>query len=630
MLSTIREKIQGIFATVIIAMIVIPFALWGVNQYFEGDSKVTVAEVNGTEISHDDLQRQLDRYRGRVNPKMLETPFFKQQILNQMIQRILLQQAVQNGGYGVSREQLGALIRAMPEFQVDGTFNSARYEDLLRRSGQTYQGFEDSMRHQKMLDQLISGLKGSGFVTKQDEDRVLALAQQRRRIAVVTVSVDQLENGIKVSEKDLEDYYQAHQDQYRVPEQVRIAYIELSAKSVAATIKPTEADLKATYESEKSRFMTPPERRVSHILIPLSDSASPADVQKALKKAQDIARQAKAGANFASLARKYSGDSSTASRGGDLGTLSPGLLPKNLEAAIETLKQGGVTAPIRTRFGYHVAKVTQYKAGKVKSYAQVRQQLIALVKKEKGTRRYYDEVEKFNNIVYEQSDSLEPAAKALGLKVHTSDWFARTGGKGITANPKVTGAAFSSDVLLDKHNSDSLEIGKDSLLALRVVDHKAATVKPFASVRKEIVANLRKDRAQQEATRLGSEILTRARKSGSLEQAARGVAAARYHKPVVLTRYDTKATDPAVLQAAFAAPRPRDKKESLVNASLKDKGYAVIAVTAVMDGKASDLDKKKAKELQNALQARRGDDYFNDFISGLRKQAKIEIHEKAL
>jgi peptidyl-prolyl cis-trans isomerase D len=630
MLSTIREKIQGLFATVIIAMIVIPFALWGVNQYFEGDSKVTVAEVNGTEISHDDLQRQLDRYRGRVNPKMLETPFFKQQILNQMIQRILLQQAVQDGGYGVSREQLGALIRAMPEFQVDGTFNSTRYEDLLRRSGQTYQSFEDSMRQQKMLDQLISGLKSSGFVTKQDEDRVLALAQQRRRIAVVTVSVDQLEHGIKVSEKDLKDYYQAHQDQYRVPEQVRIAYIELSAKSVADTIKPTEADLKATYESEKSRFMTPAKRRVSHILIPLSDSASPADVQKALKKAQDIARQAKAGANFASLARKYSGDSSTASRGGDLGTLSSGLLPKNLETAIETLKQGGVTAPIRTKFGYHVAKVTQYKPGKVKSYAQVRKQLIALVKKEKGTRRYYDEVEKFNNIVYEQSDSLEPAAKALGLKVRTSDWFARTGGKGIAANPKVAGAAFSPDVLLDKHNSDSLEIGKDSLLALRVIDHKAATVKPFASVRKEIVANLKKDRAQQEATRLGTEILTSARESGSLEQAARGVAAARYHKPVVLTRYDTKATDPAVLQAAFAAPRPRDKKESLVNASLKDKGYAVIGVTAVMDGKASDLDKKKAKELHDKLQARRGDDYFNDFINGLRKQAKIEIHEKAL
>ncbi len=630
MLGTIREKIQGIFATVVIILIVIPFALWGVNQYFQGESKVTVAKVNGTEISHDAFQRELDRYRDRVDPKMLELPFFKQQVLNQMIQRVLVRQAIDKAGFGVSRQQLGALIRALPEFQTDGQFDPKRYQELLRRSGQTYDSFEASMQQQKMLDQLISGLKDSGFVTKQDEDRVLALAQQRRRIAVATVDVKKLERSIRVSAKDLQSYYDSHKDEFQEPERVRVAYIQMSAKGVSDAYKPTEQELRAAYSDESSRFVTPPVRRVSHILIPLAKDASSAQVQKALKEAQELSKRAKAGADFAALARKYSGDKATASRGGDLGRVTPGLLPKDLEEAIATLKQGGITEPVRTKYGYHVAKVTEYRAGHSKSFAEVRPQLIKLVKQQKGTQRYYDLVEKFNNIVYEQSDSLEPAAKALGLKIEKSDWFARSGGSGIAANPKVAQAAFSSDVLENKRNSDSLEIGKDSVLALRVVDHRAARLKPLAEVRAQVEQELKKQHAQEEAARLGGEILARARKSGSLAQAVRGVAGTTYRAPELVGRKKAAGIDTAVLDAAFAAARPQGKQASFAGASLGDKGYAVVAILSVLDGKPADLDKKQAKALQAALKERRGQDYFHDYIQGLRKEAKVEINQKGM
>jgi peptidyl-prolyl cis-trans isomerase D len=630
MLGTIREKIQGIFATVIIALIVIPFALWGVNQYFQGDSKVVVAKVDGTTISHDALQRELERYRNRVNPKLLDLPFFKQQVLNQMIQRVLVRKAVDKAGFGVSREQLGALIRAMPEFQTGGSFDAKRYQELLRRSGQTYETFEASMQQQKMLDQFISGIKESGFVTSQDQDQVLALAQQRRRIAVATVDVAKLERGIHPGAKDVQSYYDGNKQQFEDPEQVRVAYIQMSAKGVSQAYKPTDAELRAAYSDEGSRFATPPVRRVSHILIPLAKDASPAQVQKALKEAQELSEKAKAGADFAALARKYSGDKTTASHGGDLGRVTPGLLPQPLADAIATLKQGGVTGPVRTKYGYHVAKVTEYKPGHAKSFAQVRPQLVQLVKQEKGTQKYYDMVDKFNDLVYEQSDSLEPAAKALGLKIEKSGWFARSGGTGIAGKPKVAAAAFSDDVLNNKRNSDSIEIGQDSVLALRVIGHRAARLKPLAEVRTQIVQALKKQQAQQEAAQLSDRILARARKTGSLAQAVRGVAGVVYRAPELVGRNKGAGVGQTELQAAFFAARPKSGHPSFTSASLGDKGQAVIEVLAVIDGKAKDLDDKDRKELLAAMKQRHGEDYFQDFVSGLRKQAKIKINQKAM
>ena len=630
MLSTIREKIQGIFAAVVIALLVIPFALWGVNQYFQSDSKVVVAKVDGTEISHNALRNELERYRDRVNPKLLEMPFFKQQVLNQMIQRVLVQKAVDKAGFGVSREQLGALIRSMPEFQTGGSFNPKRYQELLRRSGQTYETFEASMQQQKMLDQLISGIKDSGFVTSQEQDQVLALAQQHRRIAVATVDVAKLERGIHPSAKDAQTYYSNNKQQFEDPEQVRVAYIQMSAKSVSEAYKPTDAELRAAYSDESSRFVTEPVRRVSHILIPLAKNASPAQVQKALKEAQDLSKRAKAGANFAALARKYSGDKTTASHGGDLGRVTPGLLPKPLEDAIATLTQGEVTGPVRTQYGYHVAKVTEYKPGHAKSFSQVRPELVQLVKQEKGTQKYYDMVEKFNDLVYEQSDSLEPAAKALGLKIEKSGWFSRSGGTGIAAKPKVAAAAFSDDVLNNKRNSDSLEIGQDSVLALRVIGHRAARLKPLGEVRAQIVEELKKQEAAQEAAQLSHKILMNARKSGSLAKAVRGVPGVVYRAPELVGRNKGAGVQQAALQAAFVAARPRNGHPSFTSASLGDKGQAVIEVLAVVDGKAKDLDAKDRKELLAAMTQRHGDDYFQDFVSGLRKRAKVTINQKAM
>ena len=628
MLGAIREKTQGIIATIIIALLIIPFAFWGVNSYFERASKVVVAEVNGKEIDEDAFHRAIDRYRNRVDPSMLDNPIFKRQVADNLVQRELLRSALEDEGYAVGAQQLGALIRNMEQFKVGDEFSMDRYQAALRAQGLTISQFEESVRQQKQLDQVVGGLKDSAIVSKADVDRALALQLQKRRVQVVTIGADKFLKTVRPDEEQIKTYYEQNKARYQEPERVRIEYISLSAAELKQAYKPAEEDLQAIYQEEKGRYSKPATRRVSHILLELAADAPEADRAKAEKLAKQIVADVRKGASFAALAKKYSNDPTTAKKGGDLGELSPGLLPPELEAAINRLKKGEITEPVRTEYGYQIARLTAYTPAETKPLSEVRDALVKILRERKGEERYYDMAERFNNLVYEQPDSLEPAAKTLGLKIHKSDWFTRTGGAGVTRNPKVIDAAFSEEVKTERRNSESIEIGENSLLALRVTNVKAARQKDLAEVRASIVSALRQQKAEQLTEELGRKIVLAARQGKSMASLAKqhGV---NYQAARTIGR-EQKNLDPRLVSAVFAARRPENKIPVVDGIDLGIKGYAVFALSTVEQGQPDKADSKLREKITDQLAKRRGSDYFDDYLVGLRKRGEVKIYNDKL
>jgi peptidyl-prolyl cis-trans isomerase D len=628
MLSTIREKTQGIFATIILVLVVVPFALWGINSYFGSGSKINVAKAGDIEISQVKYRRELDRLRGRVEPATLDSPQFKQRILDNLIDRALLVHDAEAQGYRFDDARLAQTIRELPYFQRDGRFDSALYEATLRREGMNVHEFENGVREDILVTQVQSGLTESGFVTRSDVATLVRLLAQEREVAYVLISPDALMPQGSISGQELEQYYSSHTDLFQIPEQVRVEYLRFSAGELNTGSQPTDEELKKAYAEEAARYVIPEKRRASHILIALPTDATDAQAKETLTKIQDIAKQARAGADFATLAKKYSTDSVTSSHGGDLGEIRRGVMPKELEAAVFALKPGEISQPVRSTFGYHLIKLTALTPEKRKPFADVRKELIDIVRRRKGEEKYFELSEKFRNLVYEQPDSLAPAAKALGLTIQKSDWFTRAGGPGIAANPKVVQAAFEPDVLAQVRNSDAIELGGDTLVAIRVTDKQPAGRKPLAEVRTQIERALKQEQAKQEAGKLGEAWLRELQAGGSLEALARK-RGFKYQSPRVFTRQSPPGIESRIVEAAFRAARPDGGKPVYDLVDLGPQGYAVFSVLGVRE--ASDKAQSGAQEKALALLLkRRGQDYYANYRAGLRQKVNIKIYPEQL
>lgn len=629
MLSTIREKTQGIIATFILLLIVVPFALWGINSYFESGSKLNVATVNGTDISQLSYRRTLDQLRGRVDPATLDSRKFKQTILDGLIDQTLLVQDAEGQGYRANTTLLAQTIRSLPYFQRDGRFDSAMYEAVLRNQGMTPQEFENRLREQSITGQIQAGLSDSAIVTDADVAQVAQLLSQQREVAYAVINLEALMSRVSVKETEIEKYYADHTELFQTPEQVRVDYLRLSAADLDRDYQPSEDDLKKAYADESARYVVPAVRRASHILISLPANASEVQAKAALAKIEDIAKQARAGADFAMLAKKYSQDSATATAGGDLGVVRPGVLPKPLESAVLAMnKPGDISQPVRTEFGYHLVKLTAYTPEKRRTFAKVRKDLAQLVRQRKGEEKFFDVSEKFRNLVYEQPDSLAPAAKALGLEIQKSGWFGQAGGSGIAANPKVVQAAFAPDVLSQARNSDAIDIDDNTLVAVRVAERKPAARQPLNEVRAQIERTLKREQARQEALRLGDTWLGELRAGKALDVLAKQ-SNLKYQPPKLLTRTQAAGVDSRIVEAAFRAPRPAGGKPVYDLVDLDGQGYAVFALRQVVEpsGKVEDSAQKEARRI---LTSHRGADYYADYRAGLREKAKIKIFSDQL
>lgn len=628
MLTKIREKVQGIIAGFITVLIAVPFALWGVNSYFGGAERDYVAKVDGTTIGTQVYRQTLEQFRDPANPGLIQNPAFKRLVLENLVDQALLTQEAHTRGYRLSDERLGRLIRGLPYFQREGRFDPQLYEAMLRREGIGIRDFEESRRREHITAQLRVGLTESAVVTEPDIAAVIRLLRQEREVAYALIPAEGFLPKVTIAPQDVERYYQANADLFRTTEEVRIAYLRLSTERLLEDHPVSEEELRRLYEQESARYTVPESRRAAHILIALSPQADEAEAARALEKAQELAKQLRAGADFAAHARRYSQDTDSAARGGDLGDIRRGMLPRELEQAVFALASGGISEPVRTQYGFHIVKLTGHVPEKRQPFEAVRPELVKLVRSRKGVQRFYELTEQLRNLVYEQPDSLEPAAKALGLKIEESEWFSRAGGRGIAAHAKVVDAAFGTEVLDLRRNSDVIELDADTFVAIRILDHRPAEIKPLAEVRREIERRLRQEAARAAAHSLGEELIAELGRGVSLAALAQKHGL-KYHPPRAVAR-ETGDPDRRIVEAAFRLPRPEDEHSRYGMADLGAQGYALLALKRVTDGDPARADAATREQVKRLLMQRRGDEYFTYYRARLRAEAKVKIYDDRL
>jgi peptidyl-prolyl cis-trans isomerase D len=632
MLHVIRERIQGWIAWAIIILLIIPFALWGINKYFGGGGPLVAATVNGEEISQQEYQQNYYMQRNRMR-EMLGAQYdpsvfdarIKQQALQDLIDQELLAQNADAAGFRVADESIKQTILGIDAFKENGQFSNQLYASTLQAQGETPASFERRLHRAILTQQLHSGVSTSALVTQTELDRLLKLENQTRDIDHLLLKADSYKDEADATEEALQQYYEKHKDELMTPERVSIEYVELKSTDLGKDVQPTEEELRQFYKERVSQFQVPEERRTSHILIAVDEGADKATIEKAREKANDIYKKLTEGADFAKMAEEYSDDPGSSKLGGDIGFFGKGSLDPQYEEAMFALKVGEISKPVLSSFGFHIIKLDEIRAEKSKSFEEVKDDLLAEYQQNVADRKYFEDAEKLTRLAYEVPTTLTDAAGAVGLEIKTTPLFSRKGGPGIAANPKVVQAAFSDDVLVEGYNSEPIEIGENDVVVLRVKEHVEKKQRTLEEAKAEIKIRLLNEKAQQNAKQQGEEIVARLRK-GEEPQAIAEEMKLEWTKSGELKRSDRK-IDSAIVKQAFKLSRPEEGQTSYGGTVLANGDYAVIAVNKVIDGNVAEIEESNKTNLKRTLVGIRGEAEFNDLLSTLKDEAKIVIQE---
>jgi len=632
MLHIIREQIQGWIAWAIIILLIIPFALWGINQYFGGGGPLVAATVNGEKISQKDFQQYYSTQRERMremlgaqyNPSMFDARI-KEQAIQDLIDQELLAQNAREVGFRVGMDSVKQTILNIDAFKQDGKFSNELYVKALQSKGESPSGFEHRLQKAVLTQQLQSGIMNSAFVTTSESERLLKIENQTRDIDHLILKTEKFKDEVDATDEVMKKYYEEHREQFMTPEKVSLEYLELNSADLAKDAQPTDEELKQFYKERESQFRVPEERRSRHILIGVKEGADEATIKKAREKAEEIHKKLLDGADFAKLAAEYSDDPGSSKLGGDIGFFGHGNLDPAYEKALFNLKVGEISEPVLSSFGFHIIKLEEIRGEKTKSFDEVKDELIADYRKNVADRKYFDEADKLTRLAYEVPTTLADAAGAVGLEIKTTPLFGRTGGPGIAANPKVIQAAFSNEVLVEGYNSEPIELGENHVVVIRMKDHVDKSQQSFDDVKQQVKSQVVAENARKKALAKGEEVLTRLQNGEDPQVIAKELDIA-WTKSGELKRNDRK-IDSAIVSQAFKLSRPEEGKVSYGGTELANGDYAVIAVNKVTDGDVAKLDEAKKQNLQKTLAGIRGGDQFNDVLATIKSAAKIVVED---
>jgi len=562
-------------------LLIIPsFVFFGVERYTQGDGKgEKVARVDGHDITRPEWDQrhrnEVDRIRQQspsVDAALLDSDAARYATLDRMVRDRVLQTAADKTHMTVSEDKLARIFaqdQGLAAFRgADGKFDR---ELFMRTTQQTPEQYEASMRAQLATAQVLQGVSGSAFATKAQTEATINAFYDRREVQVARFNAADFAAKVTVSDADLETYYKDHSALFQAPEQATVEYLVLDLEAVKKNIAVSEADAKAYFEQNKARFGTKEERRASHILITAPASAPAAERDKAKARAEQLlAEVKKSPASFADLARKNSQDPGSAEKGGDLDFVTRGAMVKPFEDAMFALKKGEISAVVETEFGYHIIRVTDIKPEQVPPFEQVRARIEDEVRAQQATQEFAKAAETFTDLVYQQPDSLQPAADKLKLKLQTASNVARTpaaGATGALASRNFLGALFAPDSLERKHNTEAIEVGPSQLASGRVAKYAAARTLPFAEVKDKVRSQLVAERAAA---------LAKAEGEARLRAWQADAAGAPLAAPVTVSRLETQSLPAPVIEGALRADT--SKLPAWAGVDLGAQGYAVVRV----------------------------------------------------
>mgnify|MGYP001396160146 CR=1 FL=1 len=619
-------KHKRLLQAVLALLIVPPFAFFGI-QWTQRDVTGTgeIASVGGQKITEqeftDALRRQQERMRGMLgrnfDPALYDSPGMRAELLEGMISQRLIERFAARSHLTVGDDQLRELIATSPVFQESGRFSPQRYEAMLRSEGYSPQTFETLQRRDMVTQQVVGAISESGLVSLTAARQFAQQRAQQREVAEHQIRSEALTQG-NIRADAIKGFYESNPARFQVPEEISVEYLVLGVDALLASEQVTEKEGRESYSANLSKYGEPDQRRASHILIAVKSGAGDTDKAKARERAAGILAQArKSPGDFAELAKKNSDDTGSAAQGGDLGFFSRGMMVRAFEEAAFRLKQNEIGDLVESDFGFHIIRLTGIKAGKMKSFDQVRPEIELELKRQKAARRFAESAEQFSNLVYEQADSLAPAAERFKLNVQRASGFTRQSASvAALNNPKLLTALFADDAIKNRRNTEAIETAPNTLVSARVAAHKPASVRPLEEVKGEIARQLAQQEALALARKRGAERLQELRKGPA---SAGGFGAAK-----LVSRDNAQGLGPEALAQIFRADV--SKLPAYVGADTVS-GYAIYRVSRVIDVK---LDETRERGMQSELGRSGGAQELRAFLGGLRADASVDINNAAL
>lgn len=616
-------------AQIILAIITLPFAFFGVDSYIRRmeTGEQEVAKVGSDKISQAEfanaLREQQDRMRGilrdRFDPAMFDNPEFRFNILEQLVNQRLLSQLSAKQNIVVSDEIIRQYILDFPAFQENGKFSPEKARSLLASQGMTENMLEMQMRQQLQMQPLQEPFGQASFVSRAGVVQFMKLNGQQREVTVASIDVDPYLAQVKPDEAAIKAYYDSNQAEFQVPEQVKLETLTLTLDAISSKLAIDPKDVRENYDTNRANFSDPEQRQASHILVAVKPDASAADKEAAKKKAEELLKEVKAAPDkFADIAKKSSEDPGSKEQGGDLGYFGKGAMDKPFEEAVFAIKQPGeIVGPVESAFGFHVIKLTGIRAEKVKPFDDVKAQIETDLKRQRATKQYAEAAEKFQNLVYENGDKLQPAADALQLKVVQSGMMTRGQVLAVAQkNQKMVQAVFSPESLSTKRNTEAIEIAPNTLMAARVLEYKAAAPRPFDEVKNEIFSKLQLKGASELAAKEGKARLAELQQGKVIPLA--------WDKPREFTRQQRQPgfSDEAITAIFRADPA---KLPGYAGATNEKGGYSIYRVTKVTDPEIKD-DAVKSATTQLAGEVSR--ELFTSYLASLKKKSDVIIRQE--
>lgn len=617
------QKYRRAIQVALFLFLIPPFVFFGVDRFDRPAGAETVASVGDIRITQQDFARALRERQeaiqrltgGRASPELLDSAELRSEVLEALVRRQLLLSRAVRGGMTVSDAQLQAMISELPAFQSEGKFSFDLYQQYLRSQGLTPPAFEAKVRQDLLIGQVDDAFGETSFVPRTVIDQLARISEQQREVSVHTITAERFVSQAKLAPDATKRYYDNNPNEFRIPEQARIEYVTLTLDSLMSQVALDAADVKKYYESHKVEFEGKQERQASHILITQETAANAEDKKKAREKAEDLARQVKQNpARFAELAKQHSQDPGSAANGGDLGFFSRGTMPKAFEEAVFAIKPGEIAGPVETEYGYHIIRLANVKGGETQSFEDVRAKIEQELKRQQAGRKFAEVAEHFNNVVFEQSESLKPAAEVARSNIRQSGWITREQADDPTLNnPKLRQAVFSEDVLVAKRNSAVVEVAPGVLVAARLLEHKPATMQPFEEVQGAIEKKLTQQRAAQLAAQEGRELLEKLKQGGD--------AGVKWGATQLVGRQEAKGVSEPVLRQAFRADT--SQLPAYAGADLPSGAYALVRISRVVEPEK--IDGERRKQVADALRQLRGQESMLAYVESLKKKDRVRI-----
>ncbi len=633
MLISIRKKISGWVAWLVVIIIAVPFALFGINAYFEGVNQVNVANVAGEKISLQSFLQASERrkqffrsqFGAGFDTSTFDTPEARLSIVEELVINQAEQDFVVDNGLTLNNAALQQRIVQTASFQEDGQFNQDTYRRILSASGYSTEGYEQQQRIAGATQQLRSGLVDSSFINESEVDHILKLNLQQRDADYLIIESKPLEADIQISDDEISEEYQSNPDAYQQEARIKVDYLELNVEDMQKDVEPAEEELVQAYENAKGRYTQPETRQASHILLSVAKSASEEKRAGILAKAQSVFEQAKGGADFAVLAEEHSEDPGSSKKGGDLGIVAKGQMVASFEEAVFSMAADEIRGPIETQFGYHIIKLTELREERQKAFDEVIDQVRTAEQKRLADEQFVEIAETFRILVIEQPDDLIEASESLGLEIKTSDWITQRSGTALFTNANLRTAAFDVAVLEDNFNSEVVEMTDGKLVAMHKNEYEDAHLKALDEVKTQITDQLRKKRASDEAAEQGKALIADIQAGSELSEDQAALV-----KLLPARKDDASDSVERELGApVFSAMAPTEGETQIDGLTLNNGDYAVFRLRSVTLGDPTTATEEQRNQVVQQLNQRDGNSSYTLFRSVLRANTDVEIFDFA-